>query len=77
MHISLHEFLNQVDFCEAIVCFGLDDIKDGDDVLMIEPSKELDLAQCAKTEHRMVKLPCKKIVSASSNATRCPRHLRA
>lgn len=43
--------LNEVDFAETLERRGLDDVEDGDDVLVIEPPQKLDLAQRSQAEH--------------------------
>jgi hypothetical protein len=54
MHVSLHEFLNQVHFEEALEIARFLNVENGDDVLMIEVTKELHLSKGAKTEHGMI-----------------------
>lgn len=46
MHVCFHEFLNEVNLGEGLVAGGLDDIEDGNNVLVIEPSEQLDFSQC-------------------------------
>lgn len=51
MHVGLHELLDQVDLCELFEGGGFDDVEDGDDVFVLEPSEELDLSQRTEAEH--------------------------
>lgn len=51
VEIGLHEFLDEVDFLEELEGGGLEDVEDGDDVLVAKVAEELDLAESAKTEH--------------------------
>lgn len=46
--------LDQIDFVESFVGFGLDDIENTDDVLVTKVSKQLDFSQRAKTEHGVI-----------------------
>ena len=52
MHVRLHELLDEVDLGEALVRRGLDNVEDGDDVLVVEPSEELDLSEGAQALRR-------------------------
>lgn len=54
MHVGLHQFLNQVDLCEALVVSWLLDVEDGDDVLMVEVAKELHLTESSQAEHGVI-----------------------
>jgi hypothetical protein len=47
-------YLNQIDLCERFITSGLLDIKNGDDVLMIEVSQQLHLTQGTQAEHGVV-----------------------
>lgn len=47
--------LNQVDFAERLEVGRPYDVKYGYDILMVEMPEELNLAQSAETEHRVVK----------------------
>ena len=55
MQIRLHQLLNQIDLLEALYIGWSEDIEDGYDVLVVEMSEELDLAEGAETEHGVVK----------------------
>jgi hypothetical protein len=48
VHVGLHEFLDEVDLGEALVRCGLDNVENGDNVLVVEPSQELDLSESAQ-----------------------------
>lgn len=54
VHISLHEFLDEIDLCECFVAPGLLDVKNRDDVLVVEVSKELHLSQGSQAEHGVI-----------------------
>lgn len=54
VHIRLHEFLDKVDLVEAIVASRLLDIKNGDDVFVVEVTQQLHLSQSSQTEHGVV-----------------------
>jgi len=47
--------LDEVDFLEVFDVRWLEYVEDRDNVFMIEVAKQLDLAQGAQTEHRMIK----------------------
>ena len=55
MQIGLHELLDEIDLLEAEEIGWSEDVEDGDDVLVVEVSEELDLAEGAETEHGVVK----------------------
>lgn len=46
--------LNKVDFSELCEGGWTEDIKDGDDILMVKMAEELDFAERAEAEHAMV-----------------------
>jgi len=46
--------LDEVHLSECLVVAGLLDIKDRDDVLVVEVSQQLHLSQCSQTEHGMI-----------------------
>lgn len=47
--------LDEVDLVETFIAARLLDVKDRNDVLVIEVSQQLHLAQSAQTEHRVIK----------------------
>lgn len=47
--ISTH--LNEVHLAKFIDRRRTNDVQDRNDILMVEPPKELDLSQCTQTEH--------------------------
>jgi hypothetical protein len=47
-------YLNQVDFGERLVTSRLLDIKDGDNVLMVEVPEQLHLTESSEAEHGVV-----------------------
>ena len=54
VHIRLHELLDEVDLGEVLVRAWLLDVKDGNDILVVEVAQELHLTESAETEHRVV-----------------------
>ena len=44
-------YLDQVDLREGLDIGRLDDVEDRDDVLVVEPPEELDLAERSEAEH--------------------------
>ena len=54
VHVRLHELLNEVDLGEVLVGAWLLDVKDGNDVLVVEVAEELHLAESAKAEHGVI-----------------------
>jgi hypothetical protein len=46
--------LDEIHLCKGLVAPGLLNIKDGDDILMVEVPQQLHLAQSPKAEHRVV-----------------------
>lgn len=49
--LSKETHLNQIHLCKVLQRTGFDNIQDGNDVLVIEPSEEFDLAKRTKAEH--------------------------
>lgn len=47
-------YLDEVDFSEALERGRFDNIEDRDDVLVVKPAQEFDLAQGAQAEHGVV-----------------------
>lgn len=47
-------YLNQVDFVEGLVAPRLLDVKDADNILVIEVAQKLHLAECSQTEHGVI-----------------------
>lgn len=47
-------YLDEVDLVEAIVASRLLDIKNGDDVFVVEVAQQLHLSQSSQTEHGVV-----------------------
>jgi len=47
-------YLDEIDFCEGLVAAGFLDIEDRNDILVVEISQELHLAQSSEAEHRVV-----------------------
>lgn len=54
MRSSGETYLDKVDLVEAIIASRLLDIKDGDDVFVVEVAQQLHLSQCSQTEHGVV-----------------------
>ena len=54
VHIGFHEFLDEVDFGEAVVVVRFDNVEDRDDVFVVKVTKEFDLAESAETEHGVI-----------------------
>lgn len=54
MEVGLHELLDEIDLPELCEARGLEDVEDGDDVLVVEVAEKLDLAEGAETEHGVV-----------------------
>lgn len=48
-------YLNKIDLGEGLVVSRLLDIENGNDILMVEVTKKLHLAQGSQTEHGVVK----------------------
>jgi len=48
------QYLDEIDLGKGLVVAGLLDIKNGNDVLVVEVSKQLHLSQCSQAEHGMV-----------------------
>lgn len=48
---ALRTDLDEVDLGEGLDGWGLDDVEDRDDVLVVEPTQQLDLAERAQAEH--------------------------
>ena len=49
-----HSYLNEVHFGECLVVSGLLNVENGNDVLMVEVSKELHLSQGSQTKHGVI-----------------------
>ena len=70
MHVGLHQFLatletieyenpqgtylDQVDFCETLVVPWLLDVKNGDDVFVVEITKQFHFAKSSQAKHGMI-----------------------
>jgi len=54
VHIRLHELLDKVDLLEKLIASWLLNIKDRDDVLVVEVAEELHLAKGSQAEHGVV-----------------------
>lgn len=54
VHVGLHQLLNQIDLVESLIIAGSLDVQDRDNILVVEVSQQLHLAQRAQAEHRVV-----------------------
>lgn len=48
------KYLNEVDLVKAVIASRLLDVKDGDDVFVVEIAQQLHLSQGSQTEHGVV-----------------------
>ena len=55
MQIRLHEFLDKVNLLKVVETRGPQDVENRDDVLVMEVTQQLYLAQCSQAEHRVIK----------------------
>jgi hypothetical protein len=55
MKIRLHQFLYEVDLLEIVKTWRLKDIDDCYYIFVMKVAKKFDLAESAKTEHRVIK----------------------
>lgn len=54
MHVRLHELLNQIHFVEGLVVSRFLDVKDADNVLVVEVTEQLHFSQGTQAEHAMI-----------------------
>ena len=54
VQIGLHELLDEVDFLKVVEGCGSEDVKDGNDVLVVEMAEELDFAERPEAEHGVI-----------------------
>ena len=52
--VEVVTYLNQVDFGERFIISGLLNVKNRDDVLVVEVSEELHLTKCTQAEHGVI-----------------------
>lgn len=52
--VRLHEFLDEVDLLELLETGRTQDVEDGDDILVMKVTEELDLAEGAEAEHGVI-----------------------
>lgn len=55
VQVRLHEFLDEVNLFEIVETGGSQDVENRDDVLVMEVTQQLYLAQCSQAEHRVIK----------------------
>ena len=54
VQVGLHELLHEIDVSELLEAGRLEDVEDGDDIFVAKVAEQLDLAECAQTEHGVV-----------------------
>jgi len=55
MEVSFHELLNEINFFKVCQGWRFQNVEDGDDVLVVEMAKQLDLAEGSKAKHGVLK----------------------
>ena len=53
--VEIVTYLNEVDLGERLIISRLLDVKNRDDILVVEVSEELHLTKCTQAEHGVIK----------------------